>query len=459
MGRESVGIDPTATTGETINLMQAGRDDEMTSAVDIIHSRGVLAQVVDNLGPDVVLGDTGEESDAHPLVASIQSGVGQAVGAIKGIDKVSAREEAILELAESLTVDVERGSTVMKLIMEADSAELAQTILGELIAVYEQAHARIHRNPDSQEFFVDQLAQLEQQLGDAQDELREAKNEIGIVSVVDRRSTLEGEVREIDTARYTAEQELSRTMATITELESQINGEPARDLGDRRTIPNEGADLLHSQLYALKVRQLDLKSRFQDDHPLVVAINRQIEEAQRVVDDEAATRQELTDRVNPIHETLSLQLKQQQSIRAGLEGMLETLGNQRQLVMRDLQELNKAEVRIDDLTRRVAVAEKQFFRYSDDLEQARIDAEMEQQRISNISVAQPAALIEKPVSPSKSLVALGSLMLAVAATVSWVLASERFNSRIRTPEEAEEVLGVPTLVALPRTNRIGRLVG
>jgi uncharacterized protein involved in exopolysaccharide biosynthesis len=33
VGRESVGLDPTATTGQTISLMQSGREDEVKAAI------------------------------------------------------------------------------------------------------------------------------------------------------------------------------------------------------------------------------------------------------------------------------------------------------------------------------------------------------------------------------------------------------------------------------------------
>jgi uncharacterized protein involved in exopolysaccharide biosynthesis len=224
-------------------------------------------------------------------------------------------------------------------------------------------------------------------------------------------------------------------------------------------MPNAGTDQLVAQLYSLKVKQLDLKSRFHDDHPMVIAISAQVDEAQRVVDAEDTTSESVTDRVNPIYEAIAMQLKQQESLRSGIEARLETLEGQWKLVMRDLRKLNDAEILINDLERKVAVAERQYLRYADDFEQARIDTELELQRISNIRVAQPASLIERPVSPSKSLVGIGSLLLAVGATIVAVTASERLNTKIRTPHEAEHALGVPVMATLPDNHRVGRLIG
>lgn len=462
VGRESVGIDPTASTGAMISLMQSGRDDEMTSAIEVIKSREVLSMVVDRLGADVILAKASKDSEdkePHPVVNAVMQQVKHAIKFLKSIDPISEREEAIIELVESVEIDVERGSTIMQWTVEADEPQLAQLILEELIDVYQQEHLRVHRNQNSKQFFVNQLEKLELDLASAQEKLRDAKNEIGIVSVLDRRGTLEDKLKEIEIAKYAAEQDLARAVATITDLLSQMEAVPSREVGDRVTIPNAGADQLNSQLYALKVKRLDLTSRFREDHPAVQAITRQIAEAQDVIDVEDETREQVVNRINPIHESIILQLTSQQSNRAGLEGLVKTLDGQHEQVKVELLNLNDAEVRIDDLTRRVAVAEKQFFRYSDDLEQARIDAEMEEQRISNISIVQPAALIERPVSPSKAIVAIGGLLLAAAGTFFVVIASEQLDRSVKTADVAESLLGVPTVATLPKENRVGQLIG
>ena len=54
VGRESVGLDPTATTGETIMLMKS-QLDEVNSALNLITSRDVLSQAVAQVGAGRIL--------------------------------------------------------------------------------------------------------------------------------------------------------------------------------------------------------------------------------------------------------------------------------------------------------------------------------------------------------------------------------------------------------------------
>ena len=65
IGRENSHLDPTAATGETISIQETDREDEIKSVLDILASRGVVADVVDEIGPQVVLGSEplpGEEA-------------------------------------------------------------------------------------------------------------------------------------------------------------------------------------------------------------------------------------------------------------------------------------------------------------------------------------------------------------------------------------------------------------
>src|SRR5215475_7551840 len=61
LGRESVGLDPTATTGQTLALQQADRKDEVKSAIEILKSRSIIGQAVDKVGADEVLGQGGKK--------------------------------------------------------------------------------------------------------------------------------------------------------------------------------------------------------------------------------------------------------------------------------------------------------------------------------------------------------------------------------------------------------------
>jgi len=448
VGRESVGIDPTADTGHMIALQASDRKDEIKSAIEVIKSRGVIAQVVDHLGADVVLG-RGESAKRGFVAQVISAPLRLFAGLLRSVDPVSDREQAIIEVERHLYVGAERGSTLIEVEYDAKSPQLAQTVCRAIVDAYQQQHMRIHRSEESRPFFAEQQDRLRRQLDGAMEAVREAKNEMGLADVQQRRATLEAQFSAVELDRLTTQQQLAASQARAADLEQQLTRVPERLVASRKSVPNVGADLLRDQLYALQVKSMDLRARYHDTHPRVQAINEQLAEAEQVLAQQLGERTETTDDVNPIHRQLSLELKQEQSILAGLKARLAELDQQSKFVLSEQRTVNGYELKIDQLSREAVLARDSFFEYAKNMEEARIDKALENERISNVSVVQPATLSERPVSPSKLLVAIGTLLLATAGTATVVMGSEWLGDRIQSGDDVTRALDLPVLASIP----------
>ena len=64
IGRENVSLDPTATTGQVIQMGQT-RESEINSELDILRSRELAQKVVDDIGPEKFLNPPEEENLAN----------------------------------------------------------------------------------------------------------------------------------------------------------------------------------------------------------------------------------------------------------------------------------------------------------------------------------------------------------------------------------------------------------
>lgn len=459
LGRESVGIDPTATTGQTISLQQSGRDDEVKSAIDVARSRGVIAEVVDRMGADAVLGKTElGAATPNPVAQFISGVVGTAVSAIRSIDPVETEEKAAIQIERNLEIDAQRSSTVIVLTYDAKTPELAQSVLENLVDVYLEEHMRVHRNEKSREFFDGQLQVLRDRLEVATEQLRDAKSELGLASTEGRAASLEQQLREIRLEQYRTSQSLATSRAHIQEVDQQLVDTPQRLIASKKQVPNQGADLLRDQLYALQVRKIELEARYSGTHPLVQAINDQVNEAQEIVDGQSAQREETIDDVNPIYRELALDRKKQLATAAGLEARAEKLQRQELALLSELRELNAAEVRLAQLSRDVDLASNNFLQYAENLEEARIDKELEKSRISNISALQTATLARKPVSPSKLMILVATLLMSTAAPVALALGLESASDRLRREAELEDTLEIPVIAVVPEKSLHGRLL-
>ena len=138
IGRENSKLDPTAATGETISVQDTDREDETSSVIDILGSRGVISKAVESVGYAVVLADeplpgASESQAPHPLTTAVKSVIARPISMIKQIDAISDREAAIEQVRKNLTVDKERKSNVVSIHYDADSPELAQAVVMALI--------------------------------------------------------------------------------------------------------------------------------------------------------------------------------------------------------------------------------------------------------------------------------------------------------------------------------------
>jgi uncharacterized protein involved in exopolysaccharide biosynthesis len=457
LGRESVGLDPTATTGHTISLQQGDRKDEVKSVIEVIKSRGVISQVVDQLGPEVLLGGGEGGAKPGPLKQAITAPLRAVADWFRSLDPVGERERAIILVERHLYAAAERGSTLVEIAYEAKTPQLAQTVCSAFVDVYRQEHMRIQRSDESRPFFEEQQDRLRQQLDGSLTALRDAKNEMGLADITGRRATLEAQFSAVELDRLATQQQSAGSQARVADLEQQLARVPERLLASKKNIPNAGADLLRDQLYSLQMKSMDLQARYTEKYPRVQAVTDQLKEAENVLAGQAGERTETTDDVNPIHRQLALTLTQERNVLAGLKARLIELDSQSKTVLADLRLLNGYELKLDQLNRDAKLARDKFYQYAKNLEEARIDKALEAGKISNLSVVQSASLNERPVTPSRPLVALAALLLATAGTAVVVMASEWAGERF--PAEGKTVSAEREAPVMgPRRGGFGREV-
>jgi len=454
VGRESVKLDPTATTGDTISLQSSSRDSEIVTAMESLKSRGTIEKVVDKLGPNVVLGRGGVgKKKANMFTDALKASVGRAMQVAKSIDPVSDRERAVIKIERNLAVDAENNSTLITTSYDAETPQLAQLVVQTLIEVYEDEHLRLHRTTGSKEFFTQQHDEIKVKLDDSLDKLRIARNRLNLVSIESRRGTLESRMGQIELALYSNLQQLAVVRARVADIKKQLAATPDRVVSAETTVPNTGTDLLREQVFTLQVLLLDLEAKYNEDHPSLQAARKQLDKAEAMLKTESIDRQQSTNDINPNHRTLSLSLAQEESQLAGYIAQSNMLNEQRAAVIADLKSINDNALEIDTYNRESQLARTNFFRYAENLEQTRINEALDEQQITNAIRAQNATLAEKPISPNKFLIASLAILISITSVVPLVLISEKLNNPIYDENQLEDSLRLPVFGVLPEKKR------
>lgn len=462
LGRESVAIDPTATTGQMVGVMNSSREDEIVTAMEVLRGGGMVSKVVEKLTPEIVLGieKPGEvengEKKSEGIIHFAREILGRFSRTLSQIDPLSDFERATILVAKSLKIDAERKSEVIVIEYEADSPTLAQAVVDAFITTYKEENARLHSTEGSQSFFDKQQERLANELQMTNSGLREAKNRMGLASIEGHRESLEARAREIAQSISETERSLIETEARVKKLKAELSTLPERISSLEVDKPNVATEQKSTQLYALQLQEMEFKTKYAPDHPKMVAIRSQLEQAEKQYRQQSTNRPETTNDINPVHRDLTIDYIKSETSENGLTKKLEILRDQDKDILNQIRGINAFEIEITDLERKATLSEKKYIAYSESLEQVRMNRELEKVKISSVSVAQEATLQERPIKPSKQLVALFGVMTLLFGSLGIALAAAKLDDRITTTQAVKNKVGVPLLATIPTSRYLAR---
>jgi uncharacterized protein involved in exopolysaccharide biosynthesis len=463
LGRENLVLDATATLGQgSVVAVQQSRDTEMNSIAEMLKCQGLLEQVVDAIGPSVILGDAeyvapgGRAATARSTswYALPVTGLRYCWRCVSGTAGLGDRDRAILALGKRLEVEAVKKSNVVDVTCQHRSPLLAQAIVAKLIECYLEEHARVNRVHGSHDFFGVQASQLHTELYNLEAELRDLKNRTGLISRDDQEEILVRRIGRVEDELLDATTEMSVAEGRSRQLRQTLAALPKNEVTTRTTgFPDQGTDLMRQQFFNLQMLEQSARVKFTDENPHLQDIVRQAQESRRILDREERERTQVTTALPKVYDDIRSALVQQEPVIASMRTKAETLNVNLAALRRELQTLNENELQIARLEREVELKDADYRKYAVNLEQARIDHALELQRMSNISVAQPATYEPQPVRPLLLVnLALG-LVLALFASLGLALLLESLDHSLRTPEDVQWRLELPTLVSIPRFQR------
>lgn len=424
LGRESVTLDPTATTGQTISVHES-RENEINSVLDTLQSRTVFSTVVDKLGADVIL-DGGPLPNESTAAAESKGSAGDlpdrpAGGTLARFglsDPMSRREMAVSALAKSVHVSATKKSNVISVGCKASSPELAQRIVSGVIAAFRTKHRDVNRTAGSYDFFVTQTAEVRRQYEAAAADLTRARNALGVGTVEAKRTTLQSQIATLETDLLTARKTLAATEASVTSTRRAMERLPATVVAQQIAgSPNSAVDQTRKQLADLRLQEQTLRMRYRAGHPLLVSAVGRIERAEQLIETMDSRDLQKTSAPNPAVQQLELRLLTDEALADSLKAQIEAIERQLVVVRESLTDLNDHEGELNVLENRRDVLAASYKGYAEKLEQARLDRELGVEGITNVNVLQPASYVARPVVPDKRMLFMAGLVFAATGAV------------------------------------------
>lgn len=489
-GRETLALQPTADTGKILPVYREWVN-ELNTEFEILQSKDLLAGVVAEVTPEVLLAHqldaAAQRSPARRVSRLVRAGLrlipflGSHVAAAPRqprSDPVQLERRALRHIQSHVDCERIRKSDVITIRYADTDRLLAQRVVETVVRHYRDKHIAVHRRPGVYDFFERQTLQLSSELAVTEEKLRDLKNRMGISSLGEQRNITLNHIKLLHQQKETLAADISSSAAKVRTLRSQLatrNGALARGVGAPR---RKDIDEMTSQLLAEEITMASLKATVdtlamqmnntgsQRVSPNQLAeLHRQRSEARSLYAASAAKVSALKLILNksapltdggkaPIdmanYNAIQSALWEEETEFASQVAQARTIESQLAQAGEKIHSLNNDETNIRRLERQQRDIEGKISKYTSNLEQVRINRELESSKISNLTVIQPATDPIWADGNARSIIMLLSLLIGTVGSVGLAFASEQFDHTVRRPEDIHRRLNLRLLTTIPK---------
>jgi len=417
-------------------------EGEVESEAELLKSKDLLAKVVIACNLD-------KETDFAFWTSRRGKCLGEANGGQQDDEKVA---QAVLALENKLKVEPIKLTNLISVSYRASDPHQAAYVLNTLSNLYLEKHLAMHRVSGAFDFFHQQAEEYRNALEKSEVKLAEFGHNDGTVSPTLTHEITVRKFSEFQASLLETQAAIKETQRRIQTLETQLASLPARHTTQVRTADNpQLMERLKSTLLELELKRSELLTKFEPSYRPVQEVEQQIAQTKDAIAaaEKAPLRDETTD-ADPTYEALRSELAKASTDLAALKARETARADMVRSYRAESERLDQEEVLRQDIRRTAKANEENYLLYLHKQEEARISDALDQQRISNVLVAEAASVPFKPQRHRLVFVMIGGL-LAALASVTLAFVMDRLDPSFRTPQEVEEFLGSPVLAALPKS--------
>lgn len=423
MGREHMYRPEVGSTGPAISYDQ---NRIMESEIQILSSRDLTKGVLIKLGVEQLYPDLVENPPKS----------------------MTPLEAAIEEMQKNFSFSTVKDSNVIKIKFQHPGAEAAAQAVNQLTELLMEKHLKIFSNPQAS-FLEKQASAYQEKLELSQSRLQEFKRRNGLSSLQGEKQLLLEQRRDLDSSFKKVQNQKQGLLSKAESLKRQIADIP-RQIPLASVSERQGViDGLKANLLELRLKEQNLLTKFKDTSRLVTDIRNEIGTVENFLHEQEAN---MTDRVttgkNPVYQELEIEILRTESELSSLTTQIEETKAQIQQLDGKLLRLDQLEKELGALQLKVDSDQSNYRMYLAKVEEAEVSEKMDQLKMANLSIIQPASVPTKPVKPKKALNILIGLVVGIVGGVTSAFVSSYLQEGYTRPEEAARDMGIPVLVSI-----------
>lgn len=359
---------------------------------------------------------------------------------------------------ERLAGDLERkfevthapGSAVMEVSFKWNDPEVAQAVVKSWLDIYQEERTRALGRKSLYTFYEAQSASAANQIKSYKGQILEQLNDLGAASIDDRLEDLSERINILRGERFNSVRLIASSDAALASTSKQLNGLPKEVVTVRQIALNPAQQDLRRLLNQKRLERADMLRTYTVNAPPMRAVQESIRALELQIATEGDTVQSSEDRAP---NTLSIHLQRVMLDETSNNLALRSQLNLQEKQLAQLEEERRvalsAEPELARLQRELTAAEKNYTLYTDSLEKARIDRELDNSQISNIAVIEEATLNPARVFPKTLLMLLVAIPFSIVVGLLVVYVCYLLDQRIHDGGLVDRHFNLPLWTTLP----------
>jgi polysaccharide biosynthesis transport protein len=414
---------------------------------------------ISELGRDLTQLPSGTAGGSNPLADQAELIKSQPV-----LEKVvlqlkhnfSQSQLTVGEIRKGLKVKIVPATNILELTYQATDPNLATEILNAVAqAIVEENTKAISSEATKVRQFVEkELPLARQKLEKAEIAENRYRQKSGIISIDEQTKTLVASLGNLEDQERTLIAQLQEAKSRDISLRQITDAQSINNAyASVRSGQDEQIKTLRAKLADLEEQIIQTSLRFTDSHPTVIKLIEQRDAIRALYTEQVARVSPGNEAISPnqiASDSLSQELRSKLIVneieRLAIENKLKSVQTLQANLQTRLAQLPIKELPLSTLVRQRQQAATSLNALQSKLEEARI---AEAQKISNIRILGQAQLPISPTSPNKPAVLVIAIFFGAILAIGVVLLLEVMDNRLHDDLEAEELLKLPVLGALP----------
>jgi len=449
IGRENAEIPPSIQNG---SVMTTGvRLQDINSEVQLLSSRAQVEAVVDQFGPAAFKSVLKQPESiwGYPkyylkmTARFVKSQYKEFLIAVNIKKRLTLREEAILVLENGIKVEPIKESDVLTLRLRLPSAALAVGCANSLLQHYLADRSNIRRTAAGSAFFDAELKQDEAKLGQLGGNRDRVRNRYGLSSAAEQRTNLLKEYAAI-------RERIDNADASIRRLERQreavaVAAAKGDDLlkKEQITAQNPSIQSIKERLTSLELERVKLSGRYGPDSEVMAKSDKEIEALRQLLSKEAPTiLSTVTSEANPLKREMVKDLENHDVQLAGLRSERAQLEIPLHRIDAELAQLNVGGDAFENAEREYRLTEQSYMLHVRKMQEAKLNDELDERRVANVSIIAPPDQPIEPVYPPKPFVMGIALPVGLLLGIAVSALLESMEDRILSSKDLESIEGL-----------------